>query len=111
MHDHSGEVLGMAVDPNQGAHVEGSAVLSGASVDIEHRVRRGAGAHAHADPALAAGPVDNELAPTHPVGVVEETTQDLWGSIPSALNPRASTTSAWSCVPGCSSCPALARVM
>ena len=91
VHDHSGEVLGMAMDTYQGSHVEGTAILTRASVDVHCRVEGMTGTHSHANPSLALRPVDDESSPSHPMGMIEKTAQhlqriDAFGSKPPAVN-------------------------
>src|SRR5512136_2920111 len=57
MHDHSGEVLSMAMDTNQGSHVERTAILTRTSINIHDRTGGIAGTHSHANPPLAFCPV------------------------------------------------------
>jgi hypothetical protein len=79
VHDHSGKILGMVMDPDKGAHVKSAAIFTRASVNIDDRIRRHPGAHSHGDSTLSTRSVNDESAPAHPVGRIEEAAQDPLG--------------------------------
>jgi hypothetical protein len=63
------------MDAHESAHVEGAAILAGASKYVEHGIGCRTCAYAHPDPSLPFRLVDDESAPAHVVGMIEEAAQ------------------------------------
>jgi hypothetical protein len=76
VHDHSGEILGVAMNANQSAHVESSEILTDTTIDVYNGVCCGARTHRHPNPPLATCSVHNESSPTRAMSMIEKATQD-----------------------------------
>src|SRR4030042_275739 len=77
MHHHSGKILRMTMDTHPGAHIECTTILPRASINVHTRIGGHPGAHPHSDAPLSFHSIDDEPPPSHPMGVIEETAQDV----------------------------------